>query len=68
MRKIIEHDSEKSYLAKMDSLPDGEWVDRTYIEACRPVTEELIELLLDYERKEIISLFITMDRLLKREQ
>ena len=35
MRKIID-DSEKSYLAKMDSLPDGEWVDRTYIEACRP--------------------------------
>ena len=35
MKKIID-DSEKSYLGKMHSLPDGEWIDRTYIEACRP--------------------------------
>jgi N-methylhydantoinase B len=35
MKKIIDN-SEKSYLDKMARLPDGEWSDRTYIEACRP--------------------------------
>ena len=35
MKRIIDN-SEKSYLDKMSRLPDGEWSDRTYIEACRP--------------------------------
>jgi len=35
MKQIIEN-SEKAYLEKMASLPDGNWIDRTYIEACRP--------------------------------
>ncbi|MBX9606945.1 MAG: hydantoinase B/oxoprolinase family protein [Gammaproteobacteria bacterium] len=35
MKRIIDN-SEKSYLEKMARLPDGEWYDRTYIEACRP--------------------------------
>ncbi len=35
MKKIIDN-SELSYLEKMARLPDGEWSDRTYIEACRP--------------------------------
>ena len=35
MKRVIDN-SEKSYLEKMARLPDGEWYDRTYIEACRP--------------------------------
>ncbi|MEM7467436.1 MAG: hydantoinase B/oxoprolinase family protein [Pseudomonadota bacterium] len=35
MKRVIEN-SEKSFLDKMSRLPDGEWHDRTYIEACRP--------------------------------
>ena len=35
MKRVIDN-SEKSYLDKMARLPDGEWYDRTYIEACRP--------------------------------
>ena len=35
MKRIIDN-SEKAYLEKMSRLPDGEWYDRTYIEACRP--------------------------------
>lgn len=35
MKRIIDN-SEKAYLEKMARLPDGEWYDRTYIEACRP--------------------------------
>lgn len=35
MKKVIDN-SEKSFLDKMSRLPDGEWHDRTYIEACRP--------------------------------
>ena len=35
MKRIIDN-SEKAYLDKMSRLPDGEWYDRTYIEACRP--------------------------------
>ena len=35
MKRVIDN-SEKSYLEKMSRLPDGEWYDRTYIEACRP--------------------------------
>jgi N-methylhydantoinase B len=35
MKRVIDN-SEKSYLDKMSRLPDGEWYDRTYIEACRP--------------------------------
>ncbi len=35
MKRIIDN-SEKSYLEKMARLPDGEWHDRTYVEACRP--------------------------------
>ncbi|MGR8921331.1 MAG: hydantoinase B/oxoprolinase family protein, partial [Gammaproteobacteria bacterium] len=35
MKRIIDN-SEKAYLEKMARLPDGEWFDRTYIEACRP--------------------------------
>ena len=35
MKRVIEN-SEKSFLDKMARLPDGEWHDRTYIEACRP--------------------------------
>ena len=35
MKRVIDN-SEKSYLDKMARVPDGEWYDRTYIEACRP--------------------------------
>ncbi len=35
MKRVIDN-SEKSYLDKMSRVPDGEWYDRTYIEACRP--------------------------------
>ncbi|MGR8946785.1 MAG: hydantoinase B/oxoprolinase family protein [Gammaproteobacteria bacterium] len=35
MKRVIDN-SEKSFLDKMARLPDGEWHDRTYIEACRP--------------------------------
>jgi N-methylhydantoinase B len=35
MKRVIDN-SEKSYLDKMSRVPDGEWFDRTYIEACRP--------------------------------
>jgi N-methylhydantoinase B len=35
MKRILDN-SEQAYLAKMARLPDGEWYDRTYIEACRP--------------------------------
>lgn len=35
MKRIIDN-SERSFLDKMARLPDGEWADRTYVEACRP--------------------------------
>ena len=35
MKRVIEN-SEESFLDKMARLPDGEWHDRTYVEACRP--------------------------------
>jgi N-methylhydantoinase B len=35
MKRVVDN-SEKAYLEKMARLPDGEWFDRTYIEACRP--------------------------------
>ena len=35
MKRVVDN-SEKAYLEKMSRLPDGEWYDRTYIEACRP--------------------------------
>jgi N-methylhydantoinase B len=35
MKRVIDN-SEQAFLDKMARLPDGEWYDRTYIEACRP--------------------------------
>ena len=35
MKRVIDN-SEKSFLDKMARVPDGEWHDRTYVEACRP--------------------------------
>ncbi|MGI9607301.1 MAG: hydantoinase B/oxoprolinase family protein [Acidimicrobiales bacterium] len=35
MKRIIDN-AEQAFLDKMERLPDGEWHDRTYVEACRP--------------------------------
>ncbi len=35
MKKVIDN-AETAFLAKLDSLPDGVWRERTYVEACRP--------------------------------
>ncbi len=35
MKRIIDN-AEAAFLRKMDTLPDGYWLDRTYVEACRP--------------------------------
>lgn len=35
MKRVIDN-AEKSFLAKLERIPDGVWRDRTYVEACRP--------------------------------
>jgi N-methylhydantoinase B len=35
MKKVIDN-AEKAFLAKLETLPDGVWRERTYVEACRP--------------------------------
>ena len=59
MKKIIDN-SELSYLEKMSRLPDGEWSDRTYIEACRPGDRRTHKVMLGL-RKEGSKLIFTND-------
>ncbi|MEQ9061026.1 MAG: hydantoinase B/oxoprolinase family protein [Gammaproteobacteria bacterium] len=59
MKRIIDN-SEKSYLEKMARLPDGEWYDRTYIEACRPGDRRTHRVVLGL-RKEGTRLIFTND-------
>jgi N-methylhydantoinase B len=35
MKKVIDN-AETAFLAKLETLPDGVWRERTYVEACRP--------------------------------
>jgi N-methylhydantoinase B len=35
MKRIIDN-AESAFLNKLDRLPDGQWQERTYVEACRP--------------------------------
>jgi N-methylhydantoinase B len=35
MKRIIDN-AESAFLNKLDRLPDGEWQERSYVEACRP--------------------------------
>ncbi len=59
MKRIIEN-SEKSFLDKMARLPDGEWHDRTYVEACRPGDRRTHRVMLGL-RKEGDKLIFTND-------
>lgn len=59
MKRVIDN-SEKSYLDKMARLPDGEWADRTYIEACRPGDRRTHRVVLGL-RKEGNKLIFTND-------
>jgi len=59
MKRIIDN-SEKAYLDKMARLPDGEWYDRTYIEACRPGDRRTHRVVLGL-RKEGHKLIFTND-------
>ena len=59
MKRIVEN-SEEAYLDKMRKLPDGEWFDRTYIEACRPGDRRTHRVVLGL-RKEGTKLIFTND-------
>ncbi len=59
MKRVIDN-SEKAYLEKMARLPDGEWSDRTYIEACRPGDRRTHRVVLGL-RKEGTKLIFTND-------
>jgi len=50
MKRIIEN-SEKAFLDKMARLPDGEWHDRTYVEACRPGDRRTHRVMLGLRKK-----------------
>ena len=50
MKRVIDN-SEKSYLDKMARVPDGEWYDRTYIEACRPGDRRTHRVLLGMKKE-----------------
>ncbi|MEM7540054.1 MAG: hydantoinase B/oxoprolinase family protein [Pseudomonadota bacterium] len=59
MKQIVDN-SEKSFLDKMARLPDGEWFDRTYIEACRPGDRRTHRVMIGL-RKEGNKLLFTND-------
>lgn len=59
MKRVIDN-SERSFLDKMGRLPDGEWRDRTYVEACRPGDRRIHRVMLGL-RKEGDKLIFTND-------
>ena len=50
MKRVIDN-SERSFLDKMSRLPDGEWRDRTYVEACRPGDRRIHRVMLGLRKE-----------------
>lgn len=50
MKRVIDN-AEQSFLKKLDTLPDGLWRDRTYVEACRPGDRRTHRVCLELEKR-----------------
>jgi len=50
MKRVIDN-AETAFLAKLATLPDGVWRDRTYVEACRPGDRRTHRVCLELEKR-----------------
>lgn len=50
MRRVVDN-AEQAFLRKLETLPDGVWRDRTYVEACRPGDRRTHRVGLELEKR-----------------
>ena len=50
MRRVVDN-AEQAFLRKLETLPDGIWRDRTYVEACRPGDRRTHRVGLELEKR-----------------